>query len=530
MKPHTVEVDRTKTPYGVTFADTFNVSVTLVDRHLEEGRGGKPVLVSAGASFSYGEIAERINRAANAFKALGIGPGDRIMLFCKDGPAFYDGFLGAARIGAVAIPVNYFLRTADYEYMLADSGACAVIAHSDMFDEVEPALAAAGGAVVHRICVDGAPPGWLSHDALLAAADPVCPPAETSAESDCFWLYSSGSTGSPKASVHQHKDQIYTSLYYAEAIAGITEDDVLFSPPKMFFAYGLGNSVSFPLWTGATCAYLEGRPNAENTLEAIAAFKPTVYFGVPTLYAMQLAALETGCEADLSSIRWSASGGEPLPASVYERWLARTGSEIIESIGSSEALHFYTANAPGKVKPGSCGPIVPGYEGRIVGEDDADLPDGEVGEFVIKGDSVAAYYWNKPERTARSMRDGWFFTGDTCYRDGDGYYFFCGRDDDMLKVGGIWVAPFEVESAIAAHPAVLEAAVVGWPDENGLIKPKAYVALKDPGAACEAMEADLVAFVRERLAPFKYPRWVEFVDDLPKTATGKIQRYRLRTG
>ena len=529
MRDHSVVVDESSTPRSVEFAGTFNVTVAFLDRHLEEGRGDKPLLVTRGASWTIAAIADRVNRTANAFKALGIGRGDRVMLFCKDGPGFHDGFLGAARIGAVAIPVNYFLRAADYAYMLRDSGASAVLAHADMFGEVEPALAEAGAAVRHRICVDGEAPGWLSHEALLAAADPWCAPEPTTPGTDCFWLYSSGSTGDPKASVHQHKDQVYTSVLYAEAVAGITADDILFSPPKMFFAYGLGNSVSFPFWTGATAIYLEGRPTAENTLEAIAEFRPSVYFGVPTLYAMQLAAMEAGHAADLSSLRWAASGGEALPASVFEDWKSRSGVEIVESIGSSEALHFYTANRPAAARAGSLGTIVPGYEGRIVGETGEDLPDGEPGELVIRGESVAAYYWNKPERTARGMRDGgWFHTGDTCYRDGDGYYYFCGRDDDMLKVGGIWVAPFEVESALAAHPGVLEAAVVGAADENGLTKPKAFVALKEPGGAGPGLEAELVAFVRDRLAPFKYPRWIEFVDELPKTASGKIQRFRLR--
>ena len=529
MRDHSVVVDESSTPRGVEFSEIFNVSVALLDRHLEEGRGDRPALVTHGASWSYAAIADRVNRAANAFRELGIGPGDRVMLFCKDGPGFYDGFLGAARIGAVAIPVNYFLRAADYAYMLEDSGASAVMAHADMFAEVEPALAEAGAAVRHRICVDADAPGWLSHEALLAASDPWCPPEPTTPRTDCFWLYSSGSTGDPKASVHQHKDQVYTSVLYAEAVAGISADDMLFSPPKMFFAYGLGNSVSFPLWTGATTVYLDGRPTAENTLDAIARFRPSVYFGVPTLYAMQLAAMEAGHAADLSSLRWAASGGEPLPASVFEEWKSRSGVEIVESIGSSEALHFYTANPPGGVRAGSLGTLIPGYEGRIVGEDGADLPDGEPGEFVVRGESIATYYWNKPERTARGMRDGgWFHTGDTCYRDADGYFYFCGRDDDMLKVGGIWVAPFEVESALAAHPGVLEAAVVGAEDENGLVKPKAFVALKEPGGAGAALESELVAFVRGRLAPFKYPRWIEFVDELPKTASGKIQRFRLR--
>ena len=529
MRDHSVAVDASSTPRRVAFADIFNVTVAFLDRHLDAGRGDGTLLVMRGGSWTVARIAERVNRAANAFRALGIGPGDRIMLFCKDGPAFYDGFLGAARIGAVAVPVNYFLRAADYAYMLRDSGASAAIAHADMFAEIEPALDEAGEAVRHRICVDADAPGWLSHEALLAAADPWCAPAPTTPETDCFWLYSSGSTGDPKASVHRHRDQVYTSVLYAEAVAGISAGDILFSPPKMFFAYGLGNSISFPCWTGATAVCLEDRPTAENTLDAIAEFRPSVYFGVPTLYAMQLAAMEAGHPSDLSSLRWAASGGEGLPESVFEEWKARSGVEIVESIGSSEALHFYTANPPGAARAESLGTIVPGYEGRIVGEDGRDLADGEPGEFVIRGESVAAGYWNKPERTARGMRDGgWFHTGDTCYRDADGYYYFCGRDDDMLKVGGIWVAPFEVESALAAHPGVLEAAVVGAEDENGLVKPKAFVALKEPGKAGPALEAELAAFVRGRLAPFKYPRWIAFVDALPKTASGKIQRFRLR--
>jgi benzoate-CoA ligase family protein len=343
-----------------------------------------------------------------------------------------------------------------------------------------------------------------------------------------FWLYSSGSTGAPKASVHQHKDMVFTSELYGVGIAGIREDDVLFSPPKLFFAYGIGNSLSFPLWTGSTAILLEDRPTAQNTLDLITWGRPTVYFGVPTLFAMQLAALEAGHKADLASMRWCASGGEALPPAVYEGWKKWSGCEVCDAIGSSEALHFYTSNRPGAVRLGSAGPIVPGYEGRIVDHDLNDVPDGEPGQFAIRGASVATYYWNKPEKTAQQMRGGWFLTGDTCWRDADGYYYFCGRDDDMLKVGGMWVSPFEVESALAAHPAVLECAVIGDGDENGLIKPHAFVVLKDRTRADPGFEETLTAFVKGRLAPFKYPRWVTILDELPKTASGKIQRFRLR--
>jgi benzoate-CoA ligase family protein len=310
-------------------------------------------------------------------------------------------------------------------------------------------------------------------------------------------------------------------------MAGLQESSVGFSPPKAFFAYGLGNSVSFPLWTGSTVILLEDRPTAENTLAIMNAMKPTHYYGIPTLYAAQLQLLEQGFEADLSSIEFCATGGEALPPALFDRWKALTGHEIIDSIGSSEVLHFYTCNRPGQVKPGTAGPIVPGYEGRIVDRDGNELPDGEAGELAIKGESVARYYWNKPEKTAAAMRGEWFYTGDTCIRDEDGCYIFCGRGGDMLKVGGIWVSPIEIEAALVEHTAVLEAAVIGAPDADQLVKPKAFVVLKDPDAAGSDMERELGEFIRNKLARFKYPRWIEFVDELPKTSSGKIQRFRL---
>ena len=530
MRDHSVVVDESSTPRGIEFAETFNVSVAFLDRHLEEGRGDKPLLVTRGACWTIAAIADRVSRTANAFRALGIGRGDRVMLFCKDGPGFHDGFLGAARIGAVAIPVNYFLRAADYAYMLRDSGASAVLAHADMFGEVEPGAGrgGGGGAAPHLRRWRGAGLA-LARGAARRRRSLVRARADDARHRLLLALF----LGLDRRSQGVGPSAQGPGLHLRPLRRGGGRDyggrHPVLAAQDGSSPTGSANSVSFPFWTGATAIYLEGRPTAENTLEAIAEFRPSVYFGVPTLYAMQLAAMEAGHAADLSSLRWAASGGEALPASVFEDWKSRSGVEIVESIGSSEALHFYTANPPGGVRAGSLGTIVPGYEGRIVGETGEDLPDGEPGELVIRGESVAAYYWNKPERTARGMRDGgWFHTGDTCYRDGDGYYYFCGRDDDMLKVGGIWVAPFEVESALAAHPGVLEAAVVGAADEHGLTKPKAFVALKEPGGAGPGLEAELVAFVRDRLAPFKYPRWIEFVDELPKTASGKIQRFRLR--
>ncbi|PWT93667.1 MAG: benzoate-CoA ligase family protein [Proteobacteria bacterium] len=526
---NTVQVDRSVRPARITLAESFNVCGFFVDRHLAEGRVDKPVARGRAWTLSYRELHTGVCRTANVLRSLGIRLGDRVMLLARDGPAFFFGFLGAVRLGAVVIPTNTFLRAADYAYMLADSKAKVVLASDGTIEEVIPALSQPGVAVEHRIAVDTPRSGWLRLNDLVAAASPECPITPTAPNSACFWLYSSGSTGVPKASVHEHKDMIYTSELYAVGVLGLNDDDVIFSAPKLFFAYGLGNSLSFPLYAGCTAILLEDRPTAVNTLDMIQRFEPTLYFGVPTLYAAQVAAMEKGRHINMPHTRYCLSGGEPLPPAVMERWKRLTGTDVLDGIGSSEALHIYAQNQSGATKPGSAGRAVPGYRLRIINADDTDVPDGQPGELVVQGESLAKYYWNKPERTAAAWtKDGWFRSGDTMYRDADGFFFFCGRGDDMLKVGGMWVAPFEIESALAAHPAVVEVAVVGAPDENDLIKPKAYCVLRDGRDAGPDLERELIAFIKERLAPFKYPRWIEFVDELPKTASGKIQRFKLR--
>jgi benzoate-CoA ligase family protein len=531
MMADTAQVDRSVTPARITLAERFNICGFFVDRHLAEGRGDKLVARGRTWTLNYGELHAGVCRTANALRSLGIGLGDRVMLIARDGPAFFFGFLGAVRLGAVVIPINTFLRAGDYAYMLADSKAKVVLASDGTIEEIIPALSQPGVAVEHRIAVDTPRSGWLGLNDLVAAASPECPITPTAANSACFWLYSSGSTGAPKASVHEHKDMIYTSELYAVGVLGLNDDDVIFSAPKLFFAYGLGNSLSFPLYAGCTAILLEDRPTAANTLDMIERFEPTLYFGVPTLYAAQVAAMEKGRHIDMPRTRYCLSGGEPLPPAVMERWKRLTGTDILDGIGSSEALHIYAQNQSGATKPGSAGRAVPGYRLRIIDADDTDAPDGQPGELIVQGKSLAKYYWNKPERTAAAWtKDGWFRSGDTMYRDADGFFFFCGRGDDMLKVGGMWVAPFEIESALTAHPAVIEAAVVGAPDENELIKPKAYCVLREGGRAGPDLERELIAFIKERLAPFKYPRWIEFVDELPKTASGKIQRFKLRAG
>jgi benzoate-CoA ligase family protein len=532
MRNHTVEADRSISPAQLTFADVFNVSVPFLDRHLQEGRGSKVFARWRSRELTYGELYRSVLRLGNALRTRGIGPGDRVAIFLKDTPAFYQAFLAAVRIGAVVVPVNTFLRSQDYAYILKDSGAKALFVCEGPLGEVKKAIEEPGLALSHLIAADGADMGqedWLSLESLIAEGQELCPPADTTPASQCFWLYSSGSTGSPKAAVHEHKDMIYAAEHFGVGVIGLTGDDIIFSAPKLFFAYGVGNSFAFPLYTGGTCVLLEDRPTADNTIDMIEAFKPTVYFGVPTLYAAQLAAIEKGKPFSRGPLRFCHSGGEALPAALFDRWLKATGLKIYDGIGSSEVLHIYVSNKPGELKIGSSGKPVPGYEIKIAGSLGTEAVPGETGELLVRGDSVTKFYWNKPEKNAASWRDGWFRTGDMVYRDEDGYYHFCGRDDDMLKAGGIWVAPFEVESALVKHPAVLEAAVVGAEDGNGLIKPKAYCVLREPEQASDALADELISFVKNHLAPYKYPRWVVFLDELPKTASGKIQRFKLRS-
>lgn len=523
MRENTVEIDRATTPVGLRFSPRFNVAVPFIDRHVAEGRGEKTaILTTGGERVTYAELAENVNRCGNALLAEGLRRGDRVLLVVKDCPAFFYLFWGAIKAGIVPVPLNTLLRAGDYAYMIADSG-CRALAYSPEYaSEVEPALERAGTAVRalrldERVLQD-----------LLAAASPSLAPVPASPEDDCFWLYSSGSTGRPKGAVHRHRDMVVTSQRYGTDWLGVREDDVVFSEAKLFFAYGLGNAMTFPLWAGATTVLSDARPTPAITFDILARFRPTLYFGVPTLYAAHLKALETA-RADFSSVRWCVSAGEALPAEILKRWREATGTMILDGIGSTEALHMFISNRPGDVKPGSSGRVIAGYSARIVDEEGNDVPEGESGRLLIAGGSTARCYWNNPERTARTMLEGgWLDTGDTYVRDGEGYYFYQGRSDDMLKVGGIWCSPFEIEASLVEHPKVLEAAVVGRADADGLVKPEAHVVLKDRREAGEALAAELLQHCKTRLAPYKYPRWVRFLPELPKTATGKIQRYKLR--
>jgi len=525
MDDHAVTVSEAGGVPEITFAPMFNVAVPLIDRHVAEGRGGKVAIRSDSADVSYAALAERTSRCANVFRNLGVSGGERVIMVVKDRPEFFYVFWGAIKAGAVPVPVNTLLWTDDYRFLLEDSGCAAVVYSPDLAEPVEAALAELDSGPEHALTTHG--DGSIV-ERMLAARDTIdVAPADPG--DDCFWLYSSGSTGHPKGVVHAHKDMVYTSELYAHRILGVSESDTCFSAGKLFFSYGFGNAMTFPLWVGATTVLSEDRTTPDMTFDVIERFRPTIFFAVPTLYAQQLHAMESR-EVDFGSVEKCASAGEALPADVYRRWKKMTGIGILDGIGSTEALHIFISNRHDDTRPGSSGRPVPGYAHRIVGEDGKPMAQGEVGQLRVKGGSTAKYYWNNPEKTAQAMLGDWLNTGDMYYQDEDGYYVNYGRGDDMLKVGGMWCSPFEIESRLIEHPKVLEAAAVGRADDEGLIKPEAHVVLNDPADASAALEEELRAHCKTGLSHYKYPHWFRFVDELPKTATGKIQRFRLRAG
>ncbi|MBN9090335.1 MAG: benzoate-CoA ligase family protein [Reyranella sp.] len=502
----------------VRLPQRFNVAVPFIDRHLTEGRSDKVAIRTVhGEAVTFGALAERVNRAGNALLAQGLRPGDRLLMAVKDCPAFFYLFWGAIKAGIVPVPPNTLLRAADYAYMFEDSGCGLVVYSTEFAGEIEPAL-------------KQFPVKMLTVDAFLAEMAKASPQLEArlaAPTDDCFWLYSSGSTGRPKGAVHGHRDMVVTSELYGVRVLGVTDKDVSYSAAKLFFAYGLGNAMTFPLWTGSTAILDDRRPTPDTTFDNIEKFQPTLYYGVPTLYAAQLAALDQK-PRQLDSIRACVSAGEPLPADIFRRWKEKTGTVILDGIGSTECLHIFIGNRLDDYRPGTSGKPVPGYEVKVVDDARQPVKKGESGALWIRAESAAKYYWNKPEKTAETMIDGWLNTGDTYREDPDGYLVYEGRSDDMLKVGGIWCSPIEIESCLITHPAVLEAAVIGQADADQLIKPKAIVVLKQAGGGGAALTDELTDLCRKSLAPYKYPRWIEYVAELPKTATGKIQRFKLR--
>jgi benzoate-CoA ligase len=505
----------------------FNAAADLIDRNLAAGRAGATAFLDDRGSLTYGALSERVNRAANAFRVLGIEPEQRILLCLLDTNDFPAAFLGAIKAGIVPVPVNTVLTPSDYAFMLRDSRARALVVSDALYERLAPA--AADQSALRHVIVSGdaAPTGTRRFADLLAAASREATTAPTSRDDACFWLYSSGSTGAPKGAVHLQSHLRLTAELYAKPVLGIREGDVVFSAAKLFFAYGLGNSLTFPLAVGATSVLHADRPTPQAVARILKERKPTIFYGVPTLYAAMLASPDLPRREEVA-LRRCVSAGEALPEDIGRRWNDRFGIEILDGLGSTEMLHIFLSNAPGAVRYGTSGRPVPGYDVRLVDEDGAPAKDGEIGELQVSGPTSAAFYWNNRDKSRDTFLGRWTRSGDKYVRSPDGYYTYCGRTDDMLKVGGIWVSPFEVEGALASHDQVLEAAVIGAEDENRLVKPKAFVVLKPGVAPTPVLAAALQDHVKSRLAPYKYPRWIEFASELPKTATGKIQRFKLR--
>ena len=506
--------------------DNRNAALWFVDRHLSEGRADKVAFREAAGDkrrLTYGQLAHESARVADALARAGINREERAVMLMLDQLEFPPIFWGCLKAGVVAVPLNTLLATDVYEVILNDARASILFVSEELLPVVLPA--AQNTPSLRKIVVVGqAPDGTTSFDTFMEGVTPA-DPVSVSDDECAFWLYSSGSTGQPKGVRHVHAALKATADTYGAQVLRIGEDDTVYSVAKLFFAYGLGNAMTFPLSVGATTILFQGRPTPDGVADILAAEKPTIFCGVPTLYAALVQHLQSA-GTPAAPLRTCISAGEALPEEIGKSWHQLWGVDILDGVGSTEMLHIFLSNAPGDVVYGTSGVAVPGYELRLVDETGQDVGPGEIGELVVRGASAADGYWNKRDKSRATFEGEWTRTGDKYERREDGRFVYCGRTDDMFKVSGIWVSPFEVEQSLISHPAVLEAAVVPARDDEGLEKPKAYIVLKDPSAY--VVTQDLQDFVKDKIGKWKYPRWVEFVEDLPKTATGKIQRFKLR--
>jgi benzoate-CoA ligase len=504
----------------------YNFAADVLQSNLDAGRAGKTAYLDGERSLTYGELADQAVRFGAALRNLGLRREERVLMVMLDTVDWPVAFLGCLHAGIIAVPVNTLLTEADYRFMLADSRAKCLVISEALLPKFENVIKES--ADLEHVVVSGKDAhGHKRLADLIAAAKPGARPAPTVCDDMAFWLYTSGSTGNPKGAVHVHASLKLTADLYGTPVAGLKENDIVYSVAKLFFAYGLGNAMTFPLSVGATTVLNPDRPTPDGVSALLRKHPVTVFFAVPTFYAAFLASPNAPDKSEMK-LRRCLSAGEALPEEVARRFKERYGVEVSDGLGTTEMLHIYLTNTPGATKYGTTGRAVPGYEIKLVGEDGAPVKQGEMGELHARGPTSAIMYWNNREKSRSTFQGEWTRSGDKYIEDEDGYYICCGRADDMLKVSGMYVSPFEVEAALSSHPEVLEAAVVGWFDEQKLVKPKAFVVLKLPDKASEDLARTLQEHVKKKLAPFKYPRWIEFRADLPKTATGKIQRFKLR--
>jgi len=508
--------------------DVFNQAKFMTDRHLAEGRANNTAIYYEDKEITYGELVTMVNRTGNAFKNLGVEIENRVILILPDCPEFLYGYLSAMKIGAVPIPANTLASSQDYQYFLNDSRAKALVVSPDVLPKIEAIKD--GLKYLSRIIVlGGATSGTLSYHELITGASESLEAAETSKDDMAFWMYTSGTTGLPKGVVHLHHDILYYQPPYCEEVLGVTERDIIFATSKMFFSYGRNSSLETPLMYGAAVVLYPEWPNPREILQQVEMYRPTMFFSVPSFYAALLREVETPERTyDLSCLRLCISAGEALPRHIYERWEAKFGLQILDGVGSTDVGGLYISNYLGDIKPGSSGKLLSGFEGKLLDAEGREVSPEQVGTLWLRNDGIASCYWNKHQRNKEVFKGEWFNTGDQFYQDDEGYFWYQGREDDMLKVSGQWVSPLEIEGILQEHPAVRECGVIGAPDESGLTKVSAFVVLNEGYRASPELEREMAIFVHDRIAHFKTPRRVHFIQELPRTVTGKLKRHELR--